>query len=94
MVILNWNQVLTLKRNGVINITGICNKVDDLIIFSLLNKLNFLKECNIKHLIDSLSEDEYKKAELIYCVWYLIANRYIKCDLNKDLNLNTVIWAT
>ncbi|TEB41291.1 heteromeric transposase endonuclease subunit TnsA, partial [Flavobacterium circumlabens] len=61
---------------------------------SLLNKLNFLKECNIKHLIDSLSEDEYKKAELIYCVWYLIANRYIKCDLNKDLNLNTVIWAT
>ncbi|WP_208797395.1 hypothetical protein, partial [Flavobacterium limi] len=24
VVILNWNQVLTLKRNGVINITGIC----------------------------------------------------------------------
>jgi len=74
------------ERNG--------HEVDDKIVFYLLNKINFLQECNIKHLIDSLSDDEYKKAELMYCVWYLIANRYIKCDLNKSLNLNTVIWAT
>lgn len=74
------------ERNG--------HEVDDKILFSLLDKINFLRECNIGYLINSLSDDEWEKAKLIYCVWYLIANRYIMCDLNKSLNLDTVIWAT
>jgi hypothetical protein len=75
-----------LERNG--------HEIGDKEIFSLLDKINFLKECSIYQLINSLSDDEYKKAELIYCIWYLIANRYVKCDLDKSLNLNTVIWAS
>lgn len=74
------------ERNG--------HEVDDKAVFSLLNRINILKKCSIKYLIDLLTDNEYYRAELIYCIWYLIANRYIQCDLNKKLNLSTIIWAS
>lgn len=70
------------------------HEVDDKGVFSLLNRIYALKECSIIYLIDSLTDNEYYRAELIYCIWYLIANNYVKCDLNKELNLNTIIWAS
>ncbi|KAF2082001.1 TnsA endonuclease N-terminal domain-containing protein [Flavobacterium sharifuzzamanii] len=70
------------------------HEVDDKGVFSLLNRINVLKNCSIIYLIDSLTDNEYYRAELIYCIWYLIANRYVKCDLNKKLNLSTMIWVS
>jgi len=37
--------------------------------------------------------DRYKQAELLYCVWHLIAIGFIGCELSVPLTMNSEIWA-
>lgn len=78
------DELEILEKNG--------HVVDSSDILLLLQKLRELKKCSINQLVGALSSEDYKRGELIYYTWYLIANRFIKCDLTQSLNLNTVIW--
>lgn len=50
------------------------------------------KEISIQKLINKVSTDYQKQAELIFIIWYLIANNFISCNLNKPLNMNSTVW--
>jgi hypothetical protein len=58
----------------------------------LLDKVEQYDNCTINKLINSITNDWEKKAELIFLTWYLIANNFVECDLNSPLNLNSTIW--
>jgi hypothetical protein len=45
-----------------------------------------------EELVASAVRDKYKKAELIYTLWYMISQEMICCDLNKPLSMKTEIW--
>lgn len=38
------------------------------------------------------SADKYLQGELLHTLWYLIANDFIGCDLNRKLTMNSEIW--
>lgn len=58
----------------------------------LLDKVQEIDKCTPDKLINSITNDWEKKAELLFLIWYLIANNFIECDLNYPLNLNSIIW--
>ena len=47
---------------------------------------------SVKDLLDILTEDDNKKAEFLYLIWYLVASSVINCNLKLKLNMNTEIW--
>ncbi|MEO8255377.1 MAG: TnsA endonuclease N-terminal domain-containing protein [Flavobacterium sp.] len=58
----------------------------------LRNKLNELNDSTPSKIIKLIANDESKQAELLYLLWYLIANYSITFDSNKKLDMNTPIW--
>jgi hypothetical protein len=58
----------------------------------LLDKIEQYESFTVNQLINTITNDWEKKAELIFLTWYLIANNFIECDLNSPLNLNSAIW--
>jgi hypothetical protein len=38
------------------------------------------------------SSNKYKQAEFLYVIWYLVANNWVKCDLNFPLTIKSEIW--
>jgi hypothetical protein len=64
--------------------------IDD---FSLiLDKLKVLKITTPEELILIASKDKYKQAELLFTIWYMIAEGFISCDLTRKLTMQTEIW--
>lgn len=62
-------------------------------IVKMIAELKKTKETTPALLLNSLSPDKWKQAELIPVLWHLIANRKIKCDLNQKLTMSSFIWA-
>lgn len=58
----------------------------------ILNKINDLKKCKVIELVENCTNDNDKKAEIIFLTWYLIANKLIKTDFAKKLSVNSTIW--
>ncbi|TRX34988.1 heteromeric transposase endonuclease subunit TnsA [Flavobacterium sp. ZT3R18] len=56
------------------------------------NRLKKLNESTPAIIIKDMANDESKQAELLYLLWYLIANYSITFDNDKKLSMNTLIW--
>jgi transposase InsO family protein len=55
--------------------------------------LQDLKRTCPEELIIRASRDKKMQAELIYCLWYLVANNFIGCNLTVPLNMRTELWS-
>lgn len=61
--------------------------------FYLLEKLiNTIKHTTPEELLLMATSDKRRRAELLYILWYMVANYFILCDLSKPLNLEAEIW--
>ena len=58
----------------------------------ILDKLHNLKKSSVINLINSLSNDDFRKAELLFLIWYLVAYSIICCDLTKKINMKSILW--
>lgn len=47
---------------------------------------------SVSKFLNLLTEDQNKKAELLYLIWYLVAASLIRCDLMKRITMDTEIW--
>lgn len=58
----------------------------------ILNKLKIFKKMTVNLLLESLSRDQDRKAELLYVVWHLVSNHLINYQSNEKLNMNSLLW--
>lgn len=58
----------------------------------ILENLDRFEKMTVNHLLDQCTKDEYRKAELLFHVWYLISNYLINFNEEEKLSMNTVIW--
>lgn len=58
----------------------------------LMNKASESRDSTINSLISTITKDKNKRAELIFLMWYLVANNFISCDLRRRLSLDSKIW--
>lgn len=54
--------------------------------------INELKETTPEEVLLVASNDLMRRAELLYVIWAMISRYEIKCDLTRDLSMNTLIW--
>ena len=57
----------------------------------LRSKMKILKSCTVQYLIDYITEDKNKQAELIFLTWFMVSNRFFIADLSQKLTLNSII---
>ena len=69
------------------------NELDESYEFLLRTKLQELRECSIEALLNSVFHDKWSQAELIPCLWQLIAMRRISTDLTQPLTMSSKIWS-
>jgi len=60
----------------------------------VVNKLRQYNICTINALMIELESDCNSREELLYYIWFLIANNYIGCNLELTLSMDTYIWVT
>lgn len=58
----------------------------------LMKWMSELKRTTPDEIISISTNDEQKKAELIYALWYMISVTLINCDLTKKLTMESQIW--
>lgn len=58
----------------------------------LLDTLNKLDHTTPEELILIAAKDWNKRAELIYLLWHMVANKFIQCDLTFKLTMDSEIW--
>jgi hypothetical protein len=58
----------------------------------LLFHLNDIKSTTPDELLLMATNNKEKRAELLYTIWYLVANYFINCDLSNLLDINSTIW--
>jgi len=63
-------------------------------VFLIIKTLRKLKVCSIQDLLNKLSKEAKRKAELLFYIWFLIAKKYIECDLEVKLSMNSIIWVS
>lgn len=56
------------------------------------NRLKELIESTPAIIIRDMANDESKQAELLFLLWYLIANYSINFETDKQLSMNSLIW--
>lgn len=62
---------------------------DTMIIHELLDKYEKL---TITQLLDFSTNEQNRKAELLYVIWYMVANYFIKIDLTQKISMNSTIY--
>ena len=68
------------------------SKIDTDDLSFLMMKLKELRITSPEELLAAACRDENRKAELLYTLWYMIANYFIRCDLNNKLTMKSDIW--
>lgn len=58
----------------------------------LLDTLEQLNETTIKEFLEVVVKKEHYSGEYLFYLWYLVANKFISCDLQKPLGYSSVIW--
>lgn len=60
----------------------------------LLSVLDSLGETDAETLVRSVTEDNYRRAELLPALWQLVANFEISTNLELSLNMRSHLWPT
>lgn len=58
----------------------------------LLHKIHELRVTTPNELLLCCSENEQRRASLLYCLWYMVANTVIGVDLSKKISMNSSLW--
>lgn len=58
----------------------------------LLKILSILKTSTPSEIICACSKIKEQQAVFLYVLWYCIANKWVLCELEKPLNMNSKIW--
>lgn len=48
--------------------------------------------CRVQFLVEKITNDKYKQAELIFLTWFMVSNNFFIADLSKKLTVNSMIW--
>ncbi len=59
----------------------------------LLNMMNDYQRSTPEEIILASAASRNMQGYYLYTLWHLIANGFIKCDLNRRLTMKSVIWA-
>lgn len=65
---------------------------DPIVIDSLLNRINELRETDPQGLLASFYTDKWNQAQLLPAIWHLIARRSIGTNLQYPLTMSSRIW--
>ena len=71
---------------------GFLSGIDDNDFNILTYNIDKIKITTPEELMLMSSNNKYKQAEFLYVIWYLVANNWIKCDLNYPLSIKSEIW--
>jgi len=58
----------------------------------LMTKIHDLRMTTPKELLLCSSDNENRRASLLYCLWYMIANTVIGVDLTRRITMESGIW--
>lgn len=58
------------------------------IIYEILDKHD---ELTVRDLISKTSLDKYRQAEMLYLLWYMVANYWVKIDLSQKISMDSII---
>jgi hypothetical protein len=58
----------------------------------LLSKIHDLRVTTPTEIVLCSSDNLNRRASLLYCLWYMIANTVIGVDLSKKITMNSTIW--
>lgn len=93
----NFDYLKNIKflfRYRVILQNSATNNFEEDDVFLIIQTLREVKVCSILDLLNKLSPKTQRKSELLFYIWYLIAKKYIGCDLKIKLSMNSIIWVT
>ncbi|PZU91424.1 MAG: hypothetical protein DI529_01120 [Chryseobacterium sp.] len=48
--------------------------------------------CRVQYLIDQITNNKDKQAELIFLTWFMVSNKFFMTNLSEKLTLNSMIW--
>lgn len=65
------------------------NLYDTNLIYDILSKNTML---TVMDLLNIASMSFERKSELLYVLWYMISNYLVDCNLDRKLNMQTIIW--
>jgi hypothetical protein len=60
----------------------------------LIETLKRLGEADPDEVLEAISEDRIKRAQLLPTLWHLVANHNISADLTQPLTMRSRLWAT
>lgn len=64
-------------------------KVSDIIVVKRVFQMQ--QEFTIQEIIDKAILDQSKKGEILYVVWYMIANHHLIIDIQEPLSMDTIV---
>jgi hypothetical protein len=67
-------------------------KLDHNYVRVIHRKVKKMKRISVIDLVESMTGDYQKKAELIYVVWYMVANELLYYEKNCKLTMNSLVW--
>lgn len=58
----------------------------------LLSEMNKQKKITVENLLNEITDDKEKQAELIFLTWYLVSNNFFIANLSEKLTLKSLVW--
>lgn len=87
-------KFLSNYREKIVDKKGFLTGIDETDFNLLRFHLDQIKETTPEELMLMASSNKEKQLELLYTIWYLVANNWCNCDLSKPLTIQSEIWVT
>lgn len=58
----------------------------------LFSEMEKQKKITVKNLLDEITDDKEKQAELIFLTWYMVSNNFLYTNLKEKLTLKSLVW--
>lgn len=58
----------------------------------LLSEISNHKAITVENLINEITKNKDKQAELIFLTWYMVSNNFFIADLSEKLTLKSLVW--
>jgi hypothetical protein len=68
------------------------SEMEEGLIPTVLDTLEMLKEATPWEIIVTASSNMIRRGQLLYALWYLVANGYVGCNFNEKITMHTVLW--
>lgn len=58
----------------------------------LFSEMEKQKKITVENLLNEITDDKEKQAELIFLTWYMVSNNFLYTNLKEKLTLKSLIW--